>query len=152
MDNSIDKKEEISKSLIGEIIDNKLNIIIDDYIEEHRNIENIINERNTNNDDKLNKFNEIAKNINIQNTIQITKVIIITMINIFIYYQLNYLLIIDYIQIALNMKMIILGNSLSNYELDGNYYLCYKHTKNPSKESLNERRGNNRHKKNRRRI
>ena len=145
MDNSIDKNEEINKSLIDKKIDNKLNIIIDDYIEEHWNIENIIKESNTNNDDKLNKIIEISKNIKYPknysnykgNNYYYDKYIYLLSAKLFTYYRL-YPDCIEYeddINIKENKKRVF-RNSLSNYELDGNYYLFYKHTKNDAKENL----------------
>ena len=154
MDKSNHNNNEINNSLIGEKIENNVNITIDNYIEEHRNIENIIKDSTTNNDEKLNKIIEIAKNIRYPEyysnykgkNYYYDKYIYLLTAKLFNYYRLYP----DYIEyeednnIKKNKKRIF-RNSISNYELDDNYYLCYKHTNNDSKETLSERRGNNRH-------
>ena len=42
-------------------------------------------------------------------------------------------------------KKRLFGNSVTNYGLDNNYYLCYKYTKEEKKLELSNRRGDNRH-------
>ena len=42
-------------------------------------------------------------------------------------------------------KKRLFRNSVANYGLDNNYYLCYKYTKEEKKLELSNRRGDNRH-------